>query len=326
MCTAISCEGYFGRNLDLEFSYGEAVTVTPQNFRFSFCHHRDMKSHYAMIGMAYAKGDFPLYYEAANEHGLGMAGLRFRDNCEYHPPMKGKINVASFELIPFLLGQCKSVADAKELLGNMNVTTDAVSKELPPTPLHWMIADGTECLTVESVEEGLKIYENPVGVLTNNPPFPMQLWHLKQYMAVTAKSSKNQFAPHLEFTPDSAGMGGVGLPGDFSSASRFVRAAFVKNNSVFEEGEGERVNQFFHILDNVAQVKGSVQIGENQYEITRYSSCCNLQTGMYYYITYEDRQIRGVSLFGLNVQGEKLLRLDEGLPPRKEFFTSISLS
>lgn len=325
MCTAISCEGYFGRNLDLEFSYGEAVTVTPQNFRFSFCHGQDMKSHFAMIGMAYAKGEFPLYYEATNEFGLSMAGLRFRENCVYHPFVKGKINVASFELIPFLLGQCKSVADAKVLLENINITLDAVSKELPPTPLHWMIADKTACLTVESVEEGLKVYENPVGVLTNNPPFPMQLWHLKKYMGVGTKPPKNQFAPNLTLTPDSAGMGGVGLPGDFSSASRFVRAAFVRNNSIFIGEEGEKVNQFFHILDNVAQVKGCVQIEETNYEITQYSSCCNLQTGTYYYTTYEDRTIRGVRLFDLDYQGEKLIRLDEGLSPQKQFFTSISL-
>ena len=152
MCTAVSFENYFGRNLDLEFSYGEAVTVTPRNFPFSFCHGRDMKQHFAMIGMAYAKGDFPLYYEATNEYGLSMAGLRFRENCVYHAHCQGKINVASFELPPFLLGQCKSVADAKALLENMNITLDAVSNELPPTPLHWMIADKTDCLTVESVE------------------------------------------------------------------------------------------------------------------------------------------------------------------------------
>lgn len=325
MCTAISCAGYFGRNLDLEFSYGEAITVTPQNFPFSFRHQGDRKHHFAMIGMAYAKGDFPLYYEAANEHGLSMAGLRFKGNCVYHPARTGKINVASFELIPFLLGQCKRVADAKALLENMNITADAVFKELPPTPLHWMIADQTACITVESVQEGLKIYENPVGVLTNNPPFPIQLWHLNRYMGITAKSPQNQFASHLNLTPDSAGMGGVGLPGDFSSASRFVRAAFVKNNSIFAGEEGARVNQFFHILDSVSQFKGCVQVGEADYEITRYSSCCNMQTGMYYYITYEDRQIRGVSLYDLNYQGENLIRLDNGLCPRKEFFIPISL-
>ena len=92
MCTAVSCNGYFGRNLDLEFSYGEAVTVTPQNFRLSFCHQRDMKHHLAMIGMAYAKGEYPLYYEAVNEQGVSVAGLRFRENCVYHSPIKGKIN------------------------------------------------------------------------------------------------------------------------------------------------------------------------------------------------------------------------------------------
>ena len=324
MCTAVFCEGYFGRNLDLEFSYGEAVTVTPRNFPFSFCHGRDMEQHFAMIGMAYAKGDFPLYYEATNEYGLSMAGLRFRDNCVYHPAVKGKINVASFELIPFLLGQCKTVDDAKELLLNMNITPDGISDELPPTPLHWMIADNNSCLTVESVEEGLEIYENPVGVLTNNPPFPVQLWNLNRYMGVTAKPPKNQFASHLPLVPDSIGMGGMGLPGDFSSSSRFVRVAFVKNNGIFTGEEGERVNQFFHILDSVAQYKGCVQVGEADYEITRYSSCCNLQTGMYYYTTYEDRRIRGVGLFDVDYQGDTLIRLDVGLPSSTRFFVPVN--
>lgn len=325
MCTAVSCEHYFGRNLDLEFSYGEAVTVTPRNFPFSFCHQRNMNSHFAMIGMAYAKGDYPLYYEATNEYGLSIAGLRFRDNCVYHAPCKGKINVASFELIPFILGQCKTVKEAKELLENVNITSDGVSKELPPTPLHWMVADATSCLTVESVEEGLKVYENSVGVLTNNPPFPVQLWNLNRYMGVTAQPPKNQFASHLNLVPDSIGMGGMGLPGDFSSSSRFVRVAFVKNNSIFKGEEGERVNQFFHILDSVAQFNGCVQVGETDHEITRYSSCCNLQTGMYYYTTYEDRNIRGVGIFDVDYQGEKLVRLDEGLFPQKQFFTSVSI-
>ena len=323
MCTAVVCENYFGRNLDLEFSYGEAVTVAPRNFHLPFCHQRNMNSHFAMIGMAYAKGNFPLYYEATNEWGLSIAGLRFRDNCVYHVPRKGKINVASFELIPFVLAQCKTLKEANELLENLNITPNEFSKDLPPTPLHWLIADKEGCITVESVEDGLKVYENSVGVLTNNPPFPVQLWNLNRYMGVTTKPPKNQFASHLNLVPDSVGMGGLGLPGDFSSVSRFVRAAFVKNNSIFTGGEGERVNQFFHILDSVAQVKGCVQIGETDYEITQYSSCCNLQTGTYYYTTYEDRGIRGVNLLDVDYQGEKLIRLDAGLSPRTSFLGSV---
>ena len=323
MCTAISCEEYFGRNLDLEFSYGEAVTVTPQNFRLSFCHGRDMNHHFAMIGTAYAKSKYPLYYEATNQYGVSMAGLRFQENCVYHPAQKGKINVASFEVIPFILAQCKTVNQAKELLQNMNITPDGYAKELEPTPLHWMVADAVECLVVESVAEGLQVYKNPVGVLTNNPPFPIQLWHLKQFMNVRPNPPKNQFATNLELTPDSGGMGGIGLPGDFSSASRFIKAAFVKNNSVFKGSEGERVNQLFHILDSVAQVNGCVQVTKGAYECTRYSCCCNLKTGTYYYTTYADRQIRGVCFLDLDYQGETIIRLEDGLPPKEPFFYSV---
>ncbi|MBR3844832.1 MAG: choloylglycine hydrolase, partial [Clostridia bacterium] len=313
MCTAITHSHYFGRNLDLEFAYGEAVTVMPQNFPLPFRHIQDLSAHYAMIGMAHAKVEYPLYYDATNEYGLSMAGLRFREHCVYHAPKPGEINVASFELIPYVLGQCKTLEQAKKLLESCIITHESFSEELPPTPLHWIIADESGCITVESVAEGVRVYENPVGVLTNNPPFPMQLWHLNNYMNVTAKEPENRFASHLPLAPYSAGMGGMGLPGDFSSVSRFVKATFVKHNSLWGEKEWERVNQFFHILDSVAQIRGCVQVGEKDYEITQYSSCCNTKTGMYYYTTYHDRQIRGIGLFDVEYKGSSLLRLDMGL-------------
>ena len=83
MCTAATYKTkdfYFGRTLDYEFSYGDEVTVTPRNFCFRFRHMSEVKTHYAMIGMAYVADDYPLYYDAVNEKGLGMAGLNFVGN------------------------------------------------------------------------------------------------------------------------------------------------------------------------------------------------------------------------------------------------------
>lgn len=311
MCTAATYKTndfYFGRTLDYEFSYGDEVTVTPRNFPFSFRNGEVMKTHYAMIGMAFVAGDYPLYYDAVNEKGLGIAGLNFVGNAFYREAKPEKDNVAQFELIPWLLGQCDSVKSAKTLLNKINITNTPFSKELPLAQLHWLIADCNEAITVESVKEGLKIYDNPVGVLTNNPPFDEQLFQLNNYMHLSPKTPKNSFSDKLSLNAYSRGMGALGLPGDLSSQSRFVRAAFVKMNSLSGNSEHESVSQFFHILGAVDQQRGCCEVGEGKYEITIYTSCCNADKGIYYYTTYDNHQITAVNMYNEDLDGLCLLR------------------
>ena len=124
MCTAISFrtkDHYFGRNMDYEFSYEESVTVTPRNYPFIFRKVKPLYEHYAMIGMAYVVEDYPLYYEATNEKGLSMAGLNFPGNAVYHVEIEEKDNIAPFEFIPWVLGQCATVEECKALLLKMNM-------------------------------------------------------------------------------------------------------------------------------------------------------------------------------------------------------------
>ncbi|MDO4739152.1 MAG: choloylglycine hydrolase [Eubacteriales bacterium] len=311
MCTAATYQTkdhYFGRNLDLEYSYHEEVTVTPRNYPFRFRCMGDMPSHYAMIGMATVIDDYPLYYEATNEKGLSVAGLNFVGNTVYFPPEEGKENLAQFELIPYLLGRCADLAQARELLGRINMTDIRFSEQFPPSSLHWLISDRSGSIVAESVAEGLKVYENPVGVLTNNPPFPMQLFNLNNYRALSPSTPQDTFAPGVSLQRYSNGMGGMGLPGDFSSMSRFVRAAFVKLNSLSGEGESESVSQFFHILGSVAQYRGSVHIHDGKFEITEYSCCCNTDKGLYYYTTYENSRISCVDMHKEDLDGRALSR------------------
>ena len=309
MCTAVSFrtkDHYFGRNLDLEFSYHETVTVTPRNFPFHFRKMGEMGHHYAMIGMAYVAQEYPLYYDATNEKGLSMAGLNFPDNAHYFPEAAGKDNVAPFEFIPWILTQCASVAQARELLGRMNLMAMDFSAHLPASPLHWIIADRDEAIVVESVKEGLKVYDNPAKVLTNNPTFDYHMTNLANYMALSPKSPECNFAPDLGLKPYSRGMGGMGLPGDLSSASRFVKAAFTRLNSVCADDETASVSQFFQILGSVAQQKGCVLVG-HEYEYTIYSSCCNTDKGVYYYNTYENSQLSAVDMFHEDLDGAELV-------------------
>lgn len=311
MCTAATYrtkDHYFGRTLDYEVSYGEEVVVTPRNFPFHFRHMGGLSSHYAIIGMATVAGEYPLYYDATNEKGLSMAGLNFPGNADYKPLAEGKDNVATFELIPWLLGQCATVEEAKAYLTRMNLANTPFSSQFPVSPLHWIIADRDCAITVESVREGIRIYDNPVGVLTNNPPFDYQMTNLTNYMSLSTEPPENHFSDQLDLTPYSRGMGMLGMPGDLSSASRFVRVAFTKLHSVSGTSESESISQFFHILGSVAQQRGCVHMGEGKYEITIYTSCCNTDRGIYYYTTYENSQITGVDLHREDLDGQQLSR------------------
>lgn len=299
MCTAVSYKTkshYFGRNLDLYYSYNETVTVTPRNYLFRFRKMPTLDSHYAMIGMATVADGYPLYYEATNEAGLSMAGLNFPENAVYFPYAEGKDNVTPFEFIPWILGQCETVGEARELLARVNLLCENFSEDLPLSPLHWMISDRCSSIVAESVAEGLRVYDDPAKVLTNNPPFDYHMLNMQNYMGVTSEPPVNRFSEELEMKPFSLGMGSMGLPGDMSSASRFVRSAFVRLNSVSDESEDESVAQFFHILASVAQPRGCTAVEDGRYEYTLYSSCCNTDTGVYYYTTYGNSRITAVHM------------------------------
>ncbi|EHA3993834.1 choloylglycine hydrolase family protein [Enterococcus faecalis] len=310
MCTAITYttkDHYFGRNFDYEISYKEVVTIVPRNYRLEFRKVPNLDTHYAMIGIAAGIVDYPLYYDATNEKGLSMAGLNFAGYADYKTFEEGKVNVSPFEFIPWILGQCSTVDEAKKLLETMNLVFINFSETLPLSPLHWLLADKEKSIVIESVKEGLHIYDNPVGVLTNNPSFDYQLFNLNNYRSVSNETPKNSFSNKIDLDAYSRGMGGIGLPGDLSSTSRFVKATFTKLNSKTGDSESESISQFFHILGSVEQQKGLCDVGDGKYEYTIYSSCCNVDKGIYYYRTYEDSQINAVNMNNEDLESERLI-------------------
>lgn len=311
MCTAVTYKTkdfYFGRTLDYEFSYGDEITITPRNYVFNFRNKEAIHTHYAIIGMAYITENYPLYYDAINEKGLGIAGLNFVGNAYYNEIKEGKDNIAQFEFIPWILSQCATVKEAKALIEKINLTNISFNEKLPLAQLHWLIADENEAITVESVKEGIKIYENSVGALTNNPTFDKQLFNLNNYINLSTKTPTNKFLENLNLQTYSRGMGAIGLPGDLSSQSRFVRVSFVKMNSISKDDEKSSVSQFFHILNSVDQQRGCCELENGEYEITIYTSCCNATKGIYYYTTYENHQINAVDMHKEKLDGHELVR------------------
>lgn len=311
MCTAATYrtdDFYMGRTLDYEFSYGEEITVMPRNFPLSFRHGGGTDRHYAIIGMAHVADGYPMFYDAVNEKGLGMAGLNFAASARYSEPEDGKQNVAQFEFIPWVLSQFASLGQARSAIEKINLVGTTYDSRYPAAKMHWIIADKSGAITVEPTEGGLKIYDNAPGVLTNEPPFDMQLFNLNNYMRLSPKQPENSFSDALDLGTYSRGMGGLGLPGDLSSMSRFVRAAFTKLNSLSESGEVESVGQFFHILGSVEQVRGCCEVAQDKYEITIYTSCFNADKGVYYYTTYNNRRITAVDMHRENLDSDSLAR------------------
>lgn len=309
MCTATTYKTkcfYFGRNLDYERGFGEQVVITPRLFPLPMRHLPDLTRHYAMIGMASVQDGYPLYYDAVNEKGLCMAGLNFVRSAVYGPCAPGKANVAQFELIPWLLGRCATAAEARDLLAESRITDDAFLPGLPPARLHWLLADREQCFAVEQTAEGLRVYEDPAGVLTNEPPFPMQLFRLNDYAQLSPQPPENHFSPALPLETYSRGMGAMGLPGDLSSPSRFVRAAFTRLNSRSGDGEAESVSQLLHILGAAAQQRGCCVLEDGACELTLYTSCCNADTGVYYYTTYDAAQLCAVDMHRADLDGTAL--------------------
>lgn len=308
MCTAITYrtkDHYFGRNLDFEYSYKECIAVTPRQYPLPFRFVDDFTSHFAIIGIATVDNGYPLYFDATNEYGLSMAGLYFPGNAVYLPEHQEKDNITPFELIPWILGQCRTVEQARKQLNRINLIDSQYNEKYPLSPLHWMIADRESAITAEPTAQGIRVYENPVGVLTNNPPFDYHIQNLSNYMNLTREEPTNRFSSNYVIEAYSRGMGAIGMPGDLSSASRFIRATFTKLNSVSGDDELTSISQFFHILGSVAQQKGCVKVGDG-YEKTIYSSCCNTDKGIYYYTTYENSQITAVNLRNTNLNGSEL--------------------
>ena len=319
MCTSISYTNgvhLFGRNLDLEIDSPISAVITPRNYEFKFRNTEDMKSHYAMIGVGIVEANYPLYFDGCNEKGLGMAGLALFGMAKYNEPTNdGKVNLASFEFIPYILGKCASVEEAKNELKNINLTNVNFAPQMPASELHWIIADKTSAITVEvTAEKGMVVYDNPFGVMTNCPDFEYQSTNLSYYVNLSGSLVPIRFAPDTTGLKEySRGTGTIGLPGGTDSVGRFVRVAFTKMNSNLKKGIETKadyynnVAEFFHILSNVQQVSGESEVKPGEFEITQYTDCLDTDNGVLYYNTYFNPSINAVDMHKENLDGDQIV-------------------
>ena len=313
MCTAIYCKGIrpiFGRTLDFERSFGESALVTPRRCNLSFKYLEQQSEHFAIVGIGTVKNGMPLYFDALNECGLAAAALNFPKSAVYLLPTADKLNLASFELIPWILSNACSVTEAEALLSRINITNDSVSAELPATPMHWMFADKERAIVAEPSSQGLMIYNNELSVLTNEPPFPCHLQNVIECMGASPYYPSNKIAPSLELSHISTGHGSSVLPGGHSSSARFVRAVFANEHCEAIDDETGSVNRFFHITECVSVPLGCIKNENGKSVMTLYTSCADILSSTYYFSTYSSRRIKALELNKISLDSRYLLSFD----------------
>lgn len=304
MCTALTLttnDGYqlFGRNMDIEFSFNQSVLFVPRQFAYRNVALNEIeKTNYAMIGMGTLIDEHPCFADAMNEKGLACAGLNFPGYAYWEDEVvEGEINIPPYDLILWILSNFETVKKVKNELENLNIVGKALNENTPLPTLHWIVTDKTgESIVIEKTREKLSVFENKLGVLTNAPTFDWHTTNLDQYIGVESIQLEEVKWGNQQLKPLGQGTGGIGLPGDFSSPSRFIKVAFLKSHSVVDDGDFSGLIEFYHILNAVAMVKGSVVTRQHMNDITQYTCCMSLEQGIYYYNTYNNNQINAIDL------------------------------
>ena len=313
MCTALHIQtsesGYFGRNMDIPFFFHQQPLEIPKGFRYWDRAGRQQKEvKRCILGMGSVIDGYPAMAEAMNEDGLACAGLNFAGFARYEQePEEGRENVAPYDLILWALSNYGSLTELRPALEKLRLVAVPINESTPLPTLHWMFADRSgKSLVVEATQSGLQVYENPVGVMSNNPEFPWHRNNLREYLHLRAQDPSPARWSDLTLEPLGVGTGSLGLPGDFGSASRFVRTAFLRASLPEDLQDEQALAQFFHVLDAAAMVRGGVITSEGLYDYTVYSSCMDLRRCIYYYKTFENNRICGISM--KKGAGKELLR------------------
>lgn len=300
MCTAVRFTDdqgnmIFGRNLDWSFDYGQTVLRTPGDAAVPAAFERpdDPARGHDVIGVGITALGVPLYFDCANDAGLAVVGLNFPQSARYAAdPVDGSVNVAAYEFPYWVARNFGSVAEARVALTGVTVVAKAVSDKLPVANLHWIVADATGAIVVECMEDGLRVWEDDVDVLTNEPNFGWHRQNLRNYLTLTDADPAPASWAGAELRAFGSGEGLRGVPGDYSGPSRFVKVAFVNAHYPVQTGEKGNVTRLFRTLGSVAVPEGCARMADGSYEKTLYTSGFSAATRSYYYATYDDPQIR----------------------------------
>lgn len=298
MCTSVSIknknnEVIFGRSMDFSYEINPEVYVAPNSYEWNNqINNQTITNQYKFMATGQNIGHIA-FADGFNERGLGVAALYFEGYAKYNNDIDpNKINIAAIDLVNYLLGSCENIADIVYKLQMINVVGAEDDITHSVAPLHWIAVDKyDDCITIEYTKQGLEIHDNPLKVLANSPDFNWHMTNLRNYINLSPNQVNYSDWDNVKLFPFSQGGGSFGLPGDFTSPSRFVRIAFQKSLVNIPDNVNDAINVCFNMMKNVSVTKGIVVTPRDTYDYTQYTVFMNLKTGDYYFNTYYNNQI-----------------------------------
>lgn len=300
---------YFGRNLDWSCSFGEHVIITPMGYQPKSPYGALKGMSHAVYGMGIVQDGVPLYFDCANDAGLAVAGLNFPDYAHYESDaISGKTNVAAYEFPLWIAASFQSVDDVEQALGNVAIVDRPINEKYPSSLLHWFIGDAKRSIVVEYTEAGMQVFHDGFDVLTNQPGFAWHEENVRNYLNVTPEVPGPLNWRSVELSAYGSGGGMRGLPGDYYSPSRFVRAAYLNAHYPQKATEEENVCRLFRTLSGVSMIEGAARMTNGDFELTIFTGGVSTRTNTYYYSMYGDPTIRSVALGDYDIMGNALIR------------------
>lgn len=276
-------------------------------------------------GFAGANGlDMPIVFDGVNTEGLYFGAFYFAGDAIYKELTHENQNraVSSEELGNWILGQFRSVDEVKAALPSIDVVGTYVDVIDSEAPFHYSVVDATgAAIVIEFTDKGLQIYDNTVNVVTNNPTFDWHKTNLRNFVGLQPANRLAITVGSQELKPFGQGSGMVGLPGDMSSPTRFVRATAFVNSAAKPETESEAVFSAFHILNNFDIPVGAIRENESDdalKDYTVWTSAVDTRNSVYYYKTYITQAVESVSVRDVvkNLEEPRILIMESGFKVR----------
>ncbi|KNZ40309.1 choloylglycine hydrolase family protein [Acetobacterium bakii] len=315
MCTSLTLTtkdhlNLLARTMDFAFVLEPELIFVPRKYPFVF--EMDASSHsvtYALMGIGQQQDNTYAFTDGVNEAGLACATLYFPGYAHYSEGIiADKTNLASYEVVGWLLANFATIDEVKEAVSQLNIVNAPAKLFGVVTPLHWIVTDKSgAAIVIEPMESGLVVYDNPLGVMSNSPDFNWHMTNIRNYIGINPFKIEALKLNGLTFAPFGNGARTIGLPGDYTPPSRFIRALFGKEAINELDNEDEGIKAAFHILASVDIPKGSV-ITDEGVDYTQYTACMVCNTGTYYIKTYDNNQIIRACLFNedLNADAPKV--------------------
>lgn len=320
-----------GRTLEFTRALDSDVIVIPRNYKyvgFTPSQKSGLKwsSKFAVAGANF--NDEPYVADGVNEKGLSGGVFYFSGTVGYQAFSKEKesVTLAPWQFLTWILTSFGTVEEVKEALSKVVVCDAVFPKWGTSAPLHYIVVDPKgNCIVIEHINGKLNVYDNPSGVLTNSPGFKWHLTNLRNYLKISPQGAKEICVSSFKITPSGQGSGMLGLPGDYTPPSRFVRAFFFAAASVKQDNAEKAAMQIFHILNNFDIPLGSVRSVKNKVtfiERTQWTSVCDLKNKCFYYRTEKDSRIRVLKLMDCNLSAKKIIKLKMGTVEKPEDITA----